>query len=53
MLASTMEMMSLITPRRASEYLGASVPDYQADGFPVSLETLGESVDVGSSGCSA
>ena len=51
--ASTMEMMSLITPRRASEYLGASVPDYQVDGFPVSLETLGKSVDVGSDGCSA
>ena len=50
--ASTVEMMSLITPRKASEYLGASVPDYQADGFEVSLETLGETVDVGSDGCS-
>ena len=51
--ASTVEMMSLITPRRASEYLGASVPDYQVDGFEVSLETLGNSVDVGSDRCSS
>ena len=51
--ASTIEMMSLITPRKASEYLGASVQDYQTDGFQVSLDTLGESIDIGSSGCSA
>ena len=50
---SSIEMMSLIAPRKASEYLGASVHDYQTDGFQVSLETLGESVDVGSDGCSA
>ena len=50
---SSIEMMSLIAPRKASEYLGASVHDYQTDGFQVSLETLGESVDIGSDGCSA
>ena len=50
---SSMEMMPLIAPRKASEYLGASVQDYQTDGFQVSLDTLGESVDIGSSGCSA
>ena len=46
----TIEMMPLIAPRRASEYLEASVSDYQQDGFPVSLETLGETVNVGSDG---
>ena len=48
--AETVEMMPLFAPRRASEYLEASVSDYQQDGFPVSLETLGETVNVGSDG---
>ena len=48
--AETVEMMPLLAPRRASEYLEASVSDYQQDGFLVSLETLGETVNVGSDG---